>query len=85
MKVDLSKVRNGPTTKQIDFIVRNHIMNISDASKLTFEEAKNVISDYIETSFISPIISAWLDKILAPDGEINGQYIYDDDDFVDYI
>lgn len=72
MKIDFSKVRKGPTERQIEFIVRNKIMDEDQARKLTFEEAQVIITNRLSELRARRIADA-LDDICAPGGEINGQ------------
>lgn len=80
MKVDLSKVRKGPTEKQIDFIVRNNLMSEPEAKKLTFEQAHDIITKRLNDLRARRIADA-LDSFCAPGGEINGDFVgYDEDE-----
>lgn len=80
MKIDLSKVRKGPTEKQIDFIVRNKLMDEPEARKLTFKQAHDIITKRLNDLRARRIADA-LDDFCAPGGEINGDFVgYDEDE-----
>ncbi len=82
MKIDLSKVRKGPTEKQVDFIVRNNLMSEPEARKLTFEEAHDIITKRLNDLRARRIADA-LDDICAPGGEINGDFVgYNEDEIL---
>lgn len=74
MKIDLSKVRKGPTERQIDFIVRNNLACESTARKLTFEQASEIITKRL-ADLRARRIAYLLDDFCAPGGEINGDYV----------